>query len=175
MQMPWEMLSYLESFFKLGFLFSGLEVSSTSVLLARMAVFLLFCAGIAWITFRIVMKVLECLQIFLGSIGSLPRSFFLLLLLAVPLSSDSIGAKWIGYLIVVGALIALSLVAATVLILWRYGVDQALRFVNTFMNRDETHRGPAGAGSTVAPAYNIRSETELAPPESDLSPRLSSG
>lgn len=173
MQMPWDMLSHLESFFKLGFLFSGLEVSSTSVFLARVAVFLVFCAGIAWIVFRIVIKVLECVQAFLGSIGSLPRSFFLLLLLAVPLSSESIGAKWIGYLIVVGALITLSLVGAMVLVLWRYGVDQALRFINTFMNRDERPR--ASGGSAAAPTYDSHSETELVPRESDLSVRLSSG
>jgi hypothetical protein len=173
MQIPWEMLSHLESFFKLGFLFSGLEVSSTSVFLARVAVFLVFCAGITWVAFRIVMKVLECVQAFLGSIGSLPRSFFLLLLLAVPLSSESIGAKWIGYLIVVGALITLSLVGAMILVLWRYGVDQALRFINTFMSRDQRLR--ESEGSAAAPATNSHPEMELVPRESDLSMRLSSG
>lgn len=170
MNVPWDLLSQMENFFQLGFLFTGLEASSTVVLLTRIAVFLVVVVGLSWIVFRIVMKVLECLQAFLSSIGSLPRSFFLLLLLVVPLSSDSIGAKWIGYLMIVGGLITLALVALLALVLWRYGVDQALRFIDTFRGRNEAER-ESREESTPFPRYNSRSQEELVPKQAEFSPQ----
>ena len=170
MNMPWETLSQLENFFQLGFLFTGLEAASTTVLLTRITVFLVVVVGVSWIAYRIVIKVLECLQAFLASIGSLPRSFFLLLLLALPLSSESIGAKWIGYLMIVGGLITLALVALLALVLWKYGVDQALRFVNTFRGRGEVDR-ESRSETAAMPPYNSRSEDELIPKQTEFSPQ----
>ena len=109
-------------------------------------------------------------QAFLASIGSLPRSFFLLLLLALPLSSESIGAKWIGYLMIVGGLITLALVALLALVLWKYGVDQALRFVNTFRGRGEVDR-ESRSETAAMPPYNSRSEDELIPKQTEFSPQ----
>ena len=101
MKIPWDGLPHLQNFFQLDFLFTGLQASSTEILLARLGVLLIFGAGLIWVCFKILMKVLDCVQTFLGSLGSLPKSFFLLLLLIIPLSTDSIGARWIGYILLV--------------------------------------------------------------------------
>ncbi len=101
MKIPWDGLPHLQNFFQLDFLFSGLQASSTEIFLARLGVLLIFGAGLIWVCFKILMKVLDCVQTFLGSLGSLPKSFFLLLLLIIPLSTDSIGARWIGYILLV--------------------------------------------------------------------------
>lgn len=174
MTIPSEMLGHLESFFQLGFLFSGLEVSSSSVFLVRVVVFLSLVAALIWTAFKIIMKLLECVQAFLSSIASLPRGFFLLLLLVLPLSQGSIGAQWIGYLIVLGGCIALALVGVLILVLWKYGVEQALRFINTLRaTENRGHEHPRKMEPT--PPYNSRSETDVVPRESEFAPRLSSG
>ncbi len=137
MTIPWDGLPHLQNFFQLDFLFSGLQVSSTEIFLARLCVLLIFGAGLIWVGFKILMKVLDCVQTFLGSLGALPKSFFLLLLLAIPLSSDSLGAKWISYILLVAGLLGLAGTAVLVLVLWKYGVDQALRLINGFRSRSE--------------------------------------
>jgi hypothetical protein len=146
MQVPWEALAHIENFLQLNFLFSGLEVSSTAIFLARIVTSLVFGAGLMWVLFRIIMKILDCLQTFLGSIGTLPKSFFLLLLLVVPLSSDSIGAKWVGYLLLVLSLLGLGALGVLVLVLWKYGVDQALRLINNLRAKStEAHASTRGS------------------------------
>lgn len=135
MHVPWEALAHIENFLQLNFLFSGLEVSSTAVFLARIVAMLVFGAGLVWVVFRLLMKILDCLQTFLGSIGTLPKSFFLLLLFIVPLSSDSIGAKWLGYLLLVLSLLGMAALGVLVLVLWKYGVDQALRLINNLRTK----------------------------------------
>ncbi len=131
MQVPWEGLAHVENFFQLNFLFSGLEVSSTAVFVARMAVLLLFGGSLIWAGFKIVMKVLDCLQTFLGGVGTFPKTFFVLLLLVIPLSSNSLGARWIGYVLLVMAALGLAGLGILFLVLWKYGVDQALRLIDT--------------------------------------------
>jgi hypothetical protein len=135
--MPWDGLPHLQNFFQLDFLFSGLQVSSTEIFLARLAVLLIFGAGLLWVGFKLLMKVLDCVQTFLGSLGSLPKSFFLLLLLIIPLSTDSLGAKWIGYILLVLCLLGLAGTSVLVVVLWKYGVDQALRLINSFRSQSE--------------------------------------
>lgn len=130
MHVPWEALAHIENFLQLNFLFSGLEVSSTAVFMARIVTLLVFGAGLIGVMFKLLIKILDCLQTFLGSIGTLPKSFFLLLLLVVPLSSDSIGAKWVGYLLLVLSLLGMAALGVLILVLWKYGVDQALRLIN---------------------------------------------
>jgi hypothetical protein len=137
MKIPWDGLPHLQNFFQLDFLFTGLQASSTEILLARLGVLLIFGAGLIWVCFKILMKVLDCVQTFLGSLGSLPKSFFLLLLLIIPLSTDSIGARWIGYILLVFCLLSLAGTAGLVLVLWKYGVDQALRIINSLRSRWE--------------------------------------
>jgi hypothetical protein len=136
-KIPWDGLPHLQNFFQLDFLFSGLQVSSTEIFLARLGVLLIFGAGLLWVGFKIIMKVLDCVQTFLGSLGSLPKSFFLLLLLIIPLSTESLGARWIGYILLVLCLLGLAGTSALVLVLWKYGVDQALRLINGFKSRSE--------------------------------------
>ena len=65
MTIPWDGLPHLQNFFQLDFLFSGLQVSSTEIFLARLSCFLLiFGAGLIWVGFKILMKVLDCVQTF---------------------------------------------------------------------------------------------------------------
>lgn len=125
-------LPYLQSFFQLNFLFSGLEVSSSTVMAARVAMFALLGGGLLWAAFKIVIKILDCVQTLLGALGPLPKSFFLLLILVVPLSPESIGAKWIGYILLVAAIFGIACTGILLVILWKYGVDQALRLVRVF-------------------------------------------
>jgi hypothetical protein len=137
MPINWEALSQIQSFFQLNFLFSGLEVSTTSILFARLATFVVFGAGFLFGLFKIAMKVLDCVQTLLKALTPLPKSFFLLLVLVIPLSGESFGAKWIGYILLVMCLLGLALTVALVLVLWKYGVDQALRLINTLRSRGE--------------------------------------
>ncbi len=127
-----DLIPYLQSFFQLNFLFSGLEVSSGIVLAARVGMFAVFGAGALWAAFKIIVKILDCVQTFIGVLGPLPKSFFLLLILALPLSPESIGAKWIGYLLLVASIFGLVCTGILLVILWKYGVDQALRVVKVF-------------------------------------------
>ena len=138
MNIPWDGLPQLQNFFQLDFLFSGLQISSTEIFLGRLCVFLIFGAGLIWAAFKITMKILDCVQTFLGCLGSLPRSFFLLLLLTIPLSRNSLGAGWIGYILLVFCLLGLAGTAILILVLWKYGVDQALRLINSFRSRSDS-------------------------------------
>lgn len=161
MNVPWEGLPYIENFLRLNFLFSGLEVSSTLVCLARVAVLLVFGAGLLWAVYRIVMKSLDCLQTLFAGIGPIPKSFFLLLLLVIPLSPESVGAKWLGYLLFALLLIAISFCAVLALVLWRYGVDQALRLLHSLRQRaggDE----PVTRESSLPPDNIVRPMTNPA-------------
>jgi hypothetical protein len=158
--MPWDGLPHLQNFFQLDFLFSGLQVSSTEIFLARLAVLLIFGAGLMWVCFKILMKVLDCVQTFLGSLGSLPKSFFLLLLLIIPLSTDSLGAKWIGYILLVLCLLGLAGTSVLVVVLWKYGVDQALRLINSFKSSSEE--------------LPRESQTSSLPPDNIVTPAINS-
>jgi hypothetical protein len=155
---PWDALPHLQNFFQLDFLFSGLQVSSTEIFLARLAVLLIFGAGLLWVGFKLIMKVLDCVQTFLGSLGSLPKSFFLLLLLTIPLSTDSLGARWIGYILLVLCLLGLAGTSVLVVALWKYGVDQTLRLINSFRSRSK----------------ELPSESSSLPPENIVTPVMNS-
>ena len=135
MNIPWQELDHLRNFLRLEFLFSGLEVSSTVVMVARFLVFVLVCGGVLWAALKVILKALECLQTFLAGLSSLPATFFLLLVLVVPLSADSLGARWMGYLLLILAMVALAATGVVLVVLWKYGVDQALRFINTIRRR----------------------------------------
>ncbi|MCA1962008.1 MAG: hypothetical protein LDL33_14585 [Desulfomonile sp.] len=141
MSIPWQELDRLRDFFRLEFLFSGLEVSSTLVIVARIVVLTLVSVGVLWAVLKVILKALECLQAFLAGLSKLPSSFFLLLILAAPLSPDSLGARWTGYLLLILALLCLAATAVVLVVSWKYGVDQALRFINTIRRRprDDTH------------------------------------
>ncbi len=166
MNIPWEGLPHIENFLQLNFLFSGLEVSSSSIFAARIAALLVFGAGLLWAVYRIIMKSLDCLQTLFTSLGPIPKSFFLLLLLVIPLSPDSVGAKWLGYLLFALLLVVLVACATLALVLWRYGVDQALRLLNSVRRRTESP-GPVERESTLPPDNIIRPVTDAAgmPPE----------
>jgi hypothetical protein len=138
MQFPWQIVQSMQDFFQLNFLFSGLEVSSTTMIAARIVVFILSLVSLSWFGYRIVIKLLECVQEFLKSTAPIPKSFFIFLFLAVPLSSDSIGAKWIGYILLVFGLIGAIIAAALLLVVWKYGVDHALKLIN-FVRRPATN------------------------------------
>ena len=152
MQVSLEGLAHLENFFQLNFLFSGLEVSSTAVFLARLAALLVFGGGVIWIGFRVLMKALECLQTFLGSVGTLPKSFFLLILLVIPLSTDSLGARWVGYMLLVLSVLGLGALGVLVVVLWKYGVDQALRLISSLRTRS----GVTSQDSSTSPETGVR-------------------
>ncbi len=170
MHIPWEGLAHLQNFFQLNFLFSGLEVSSLAMFIARTTVFILFGAGLLYVGFRVAIKCLECLQTLLTSLGTLPKSFFLLLILVIPLSTESLGAKWIGYILLVLCLLGTAVSGLLALVAWKYGVDQALRLLSFFRrqmevpqpsepeargpleNREGPSAVPYPAGSTLQPS-----------------------
>lgn len=148
-----ESLAHLESFFQLNFLFSGLEVPSTLVFGARIFVFIVFGAGLIWAGYRIVIKLLECIQTFFAHLGKLPASFFLLLVLVIPLSSESLGAQWIGYILLVLCLLGLAFTVALILVLWKYGVDHAVRLLDALRTRRE--EAPVEASHPNLPPDNV--------------------
>jgi len=158
MKLTWADLAHAENFLQLNFLFTGLEVSSTAVFLARVATLLVFGAGLIWVIFKITLKTLDCLQAFLAGIGQLPRSFFLVLLLVIPLSADSIGARWMGYIVLALSLLGLGAVGVFVVVLWKYGVDQAMRLISRVRSISHPAESP-----TRCPAF---------PPDNEYRPDM---
>jgi len=153
MNITWDGLVHLQNFFRLDFLFSGLEVSSTAVFLARVVVLALFAAGVIMATTKIILKLLDCVHIFIKSFIRLPGAFFLLLLFVIPLSPDSLGARWIGYLVFVICLLGICATSILIAVLWKYGVDQTLRLVNSLRSRASS-RQPDPRESSL-PADNV--------------------
>ena len=70
--------------------FSGLEVSSTMILAARVFMMAALGGGLLWAIFKITIKFLDCIQTFLANLGHIPWVFYLLPLLVVPGSADSL-------------------------------------------------------------------------------------
>jgi hypothetical protein len=153
MDILWQALPFVQNFFQLNFLFSGLEVSSTTVLMGRAIVLILLGGGLLWAVFKLVMKLLDCCQTLLANLGQIPWVFSLLLLLVVPWSPESLGSKWIGYILIVLALVSLALCSVLAVAVWKYGVDQALRLINRFGAKQESP--PIGAHMSGMPPENI--------------------
>ena len=141
LQMPtfWEIFSQLQVFFQLNFLLSGLELSSGWVFLIRSFVFLTCLIGFVWGFLRIALKILDVTQAVVTALGPLPKSFYLLLLLIIPLPDYSLGGKWIGYILLTFSTMVLSVAAVLTVVMWKYGVDQALRVINIFRSRHRAH------------------------------------
>lgn len=156
MSIPWDGLPYVQNFLRLDFLFSGLEVSSNTLFAARVLVFTLLAVTLIWAILKIVLKTLECVQTFLASLTRLPGSFFLLLLLVVPLFPDSLGARWAGYILALLSLIVLAATAAVIVVLWKYGVDQAIRLINILRLRSSEEK--RHSRESTAPPDNIVDE-----------------
>jgi hypothetical protein len=131
-------LPYVQSFFQLNFLFSGMETSTTVILIARLFIFVVFGCGALWIALKLTLKFLDCVQTFFTVLTPLPKSFFLILLLVIPLSPDSIASRWIGYILLILALLAVGCTGIFLVVLWKYGVDQALRLVRFFRSPPQT-------------------------------------
>ncbi|MEW6350063.1 MAG: hypothetical protein AB1646_13435 [Thermodesulfobacteriota bacterium] len=124
-----EAANQIQSLFRLDFLFSGLEVSSTVVFATRTVALLLLGGGLMWMLFQVLLKALDCLQTLLTCLKPLPKSFWLLLLLAVPLSPQSLAATWIAYILLTLLLISVMATILVAVVVWKYGVDQALRLL----------------------------------------------
>lgn len=169
MTILWQIVSYLQSFFQLQFLFSGLEVSSAAVFAARVLVFLFFGLGALWMVFRIVMKVLDCIQTLLGSLAPVPKTFYLLLFLVIPLWPDSAGAKWMGYILLALVLTGISLLGVLSLVLWKFGVEHAIRLINTVRNRSQGQR-TEGFAATLTPDTVLRPVPDAPPVRSEVGP-----
>ena len=58
MNIPWDGLAHVQHFFQLDFIFSGLEVSSMAVFLARVSTLIVFGGGLLYVLFRISLKLL---------------------------------------------------------------------------------------------------------------------
>ncbi|MCL5124099.1 MAG: hypothetical protein M1511_06305, partial [Deltaproteobacteria bacterium] len=91
--------------------------------------------------FKIAIKVLDVVQAFVTALGPLPKSFFLLLLLILPLSDNSIGGRWIGYILLTCSTLVLAIATTLIVTMWKYGVDQTLRVINFFRSRSKTCDG----------------------------------
>jgi hypothetical protein len=147
-------LPYLQSFFQLNFLFSGMETSSTVILMARLCVFVIFGFGALWIALKITLKFLDCVQTLFTVLAPLPKSFFLILLLVIPLSPDSIASRWIGYILLILALFGVGCTGVFLVVLWKYGVDQAFRLIRFF--RSAPHSTETSAAQNRAqPSENV--------------------
>lgn len=131
-------LPYLQSFFQLNFLFSGMETSSTVILIARLCIFVVFGFGALWMALKITLKFLDCVQTLFTVLAPLPKSFFLILLLVIPLSPDSIASRWIGYILLILALFGVGCTGVFLVVLWKYGVDQAFRLIRFFRSAPHT-------------------------------------
>jgi hypothetical protein len=170
MKTLWDVVAYLQNFFQLNFLFSGLEVPSAAIFAARVCVLLVFGFGFLWVSFRLLMKVLNCVETLLASLAPIPKVLYLLLFLMIPLSPDSIGARWIGYILLVLVLAGVALLGVMVLVLWKYGVDQALRFINTVRSRSaepqtDGRASPVASDNVLRPVVDSPAvRTEHGPP-----------
>jgi hypothetical protein len=149
-----EALPYLQNFFQMNFLFSGLEVSSILILAARVFMMVALGGGLLWAIFKITIKFLDCIQTFLANLGHIPWIFYLLPLLVIPASADSLAAKWIGYVLLVLALLGFSFLGVLALVLWKYGVDQALRFINR-LSHSRSDLSPTQSRESPMPPDNI--------------------
>jgi len=149
-----EALPYVQNFFQMNFLFSGLEVSSTMILTARVFMMVALGGGLLWAIFKIIIKFLDCIQTFLANLGHIPWVFYLLPLLIIPGSADSLAAKWIGYVLLVLALLGFSFLGVIALVLWKYGVDQALRLINR-LRRYPSDLSPTQSRESSMPSGNI--------------------
>ena len=107
-----------------------------------------------WAIFKIVIKFLDCIQTFLANLGHIPWVFYLLPLLVIPGSADSLAAKWIGYVLLAMALLGFSFLGVLALVLWKYGVDQALRFINR-LSHSPSDPSPAYSHESSMPSDNI--------------------
>jgi hypothetical protein len=91
--------------------------------------------GCVWGLFKIALKMLDVVQTLVSALGPFPKSFFLLLLLIIPLSDNSIGGRWIGYILLTLCTTVLTIATALTVTMWKYGVDQTLRVINFFRSR----------------------------------------
>ncbi len=148
MSHPFEGLVYVQNFFQLNFLFSGLEVSPTAIFVSRVLVFLVVSVGVTWALVRISLRMLDCLQELFARMGSLPGSLFLVLLLIVPLSPDSAAGRWIGWFLVVFCIVAVTAMLVLAGFVWKYGIDKALGLVESLRSRT-TETGPRPSPSPV--------------------------
>lgn len=156
MQAVWELMGQLERFFQLNFLFSGLEVSSTVILMARLSTLVIFGIGLIWCVFSALMRVLDCVQTLLSNLGPLPKSFFILLLFIIPLSPDSLGGMWIGYILLTLTVMGLALSLAVIIVAWKYGIDQTLRFIHNLRGRGWTESSESDERVGSVPENIIR-------------------
>lgn len=129
----------MQGFFRLDFLFSGLEVNTFMVFMARLMVLLVFGGGALYAIFKISVKALDCVQALLSSVGSLPGSFYLLILLVIPLSPNSLIADWIGYILLTICLLGLATFVALAIIMWKYGVESLVGLIRTVRDKEERH------------------------------------
>ncbi len=149
-----EAIPYLQNFFQMNFLFSGLEVPSMVILAARLLTLIVLGCGILCAIFKIILKLLDCLQTLLSNLGQIPWLFYLLPLLLIPSSADTLASKWIGYALLIFALLALSLLGVLALVLWKYGVDQALRLINR-ISHPRSKPSVKGSSEPSMPPDNI--------------------
>ncbi|MGC8602335.1 MAG: hypothetical protein ACP5VS_01460 [Desulfomonilaceae bacterium] len=139
MQSISETLSQLQIFFQLNFLLSGLELPSMLIFIIRSLVFLTCLIGCVWGVLRIALKMLDVFQALVTTLGPLPKSFFLLLLFILPLSENSIGGRWIGYILLTLSTAVFAIATALTVTMWKYGVDQTLRVINFFRAKSGVH------------------------------------
>ncbi len=144
MNIPLEGLDHVRDFLRLDFLFSGLEVSSTMVFVARVLVLLVLGGALIWGSLRIVLKVLDCVQAFMVNLNRLPRVFFVLLLIVAPLWPESLGAQWAGHILLMLFLMCCLCLVTLILVLWKYGVEKTLRLLDYFKLRRAEERDAAG-------------------------------
>lgn len=166
----WEnMFSRVESILRLDFLFSGLEVSPLLLFSARLLAFVIVTVGLTIAVVYIAGKLLDCLGTLFRSLEKIPTAFYFILLIAVPLPESSLGVQWAGYLLLIACFMAIAIAAVLIAALWRYGVDQTVKFINAVRSKTgnvEHREGPVenAGGLRSADANAGRPTSEVPEP-----------
>jgi hypothetical protein len=136
MQFVTQFLQFLQTFFQLNFLFSGTETSSMVVLSVRIVVFILALIAFTHALVTISVKFLESVSAFFKAVAPIPKSFFLFLVLIAPLSNDSLGGKWGGYILITLMMIGFILMLGLIVLVWKHGIDYVLKMIG--LNRPQS-------------------------------------
>jgi hypothetical protein len=136
MQSIVQILQSLQTFFQLNFLFSGTETSSIVLLSVRIGVFILALIAFTHALVTISVKFLECVSALFKAVAPIPKSFFLFLVLIAPLSNDSLGGKWGGYILITFMMVGFIMMLGLIVLVWKHGIDYALKMIG--LNRPNT-------------------------------------
>ncbi len=135
-----EILVQLKSFFRLDFLLGGLGLTAEEMFWTRAVVFVLF----VYISFRVLLRLIDLVKaVFLGLLSAPGLGLVILVLLAIPMSPDSLGRDVLPVIVFSLILVLLGVVAATVAVLVKYGPERAIEIMRRLKTADRSGQTPA--------------------------------